>query len=168
MPAQNLGLPPRALKLWAGLNDEPYWYSIFYHWAGSICSRYFCVPWESELWCLPCPSSTSLKKFVAIMAFSIVWLAIIALGCAKSLVLEHDLGGGHIRESEDSGFRLRSRDSLRQGYKLAVHDVKPFARAAVDQGKASPFKIFLRTIFGGLKYEHWSRAEDICLQRHLN
>jgi hypothetical protein len=75
------------------------------------------------------------------MFLSVVLLAIVVFGCAKSSRLEHDLDGGYVRENEDEGaFRLRSRDLLRQGYRLTVHDVKPFARAAVDQGNASSFK----------------------------
>jgi hypothetical protein len=42
--------------------------------------------------------------------------------------------GGSDASSELNAFRIRSRDLLKQGYKLTLHDVKPFTTAAPNEG----------------------------------
>jgi hypothetical protein len=77
------------------------------------------------------------------MVSSFLLLAIIALGNAKPLGLDNDLGRGDLGRSDwpsdSEAFRVRSRDLLRQGYKLTVEDVKPIASASLDQGEYFPF-----------------------------
>lgn len=69
------------------------------------------------------------------MIFTYILLGLAALGKALENGLEGRQSDGSDLFSEDSkAFRLRSRDLLRQGFNLAVHDVKASKAPAADKG----------------------------------
>lgn len=97
----------------------------------------FATTWIAK--CHPDFLSTSLHERATKMYFTSVLLGLAALGHTKPLGLENGLGKDQFERSsvssEDSeAFRLRSRDLLRQGFKLAVHDVEASTAPAMDKG----------------------------------
>lgn len=74
------------------------------------------------------------------MILTLILLCFVALGAAKPLLVETSPADERLAErdmftGDSEAFRLRSRDLLRQGFRLAVHDVEPSAVAVVDRGK---------------------------------
>ncbi|TLD39420.1 putative aspartic-type endopeptidase [Venturia nashicola] len=71
------------------------------------------------------------------MIFTTVLLSLAAVGSAKPWTLLNDSGGQSEESSlindDEKAFRLRSRDLLRQGFKLTVHDVKASTAPTVDK-----------------------------------